>query len=180
MIQILIGKIKEKDDSFEKLKVIKAKREDVGKGFVRIDPRIMEENSFKVGDVIEIINPILNKKTAGILKKGLLEDRNTKSISLCPALRRNIGIEINNFVSISKIQVSYAEKVIFEIINENILLKNLGILAEKLKTRILTKDDVLSFNSTKGRIDLLVLNFIPKAQAVRINHNTRINLSNKN
>ncbi|KKN33433.1 hypothetical protein LCGC14_0803650, partial [marine sediment metagenome] len=48
-----------------------------------------------------------------------------------------------------------------------------------LENRIITKGDVLSFNAIGKRIDFVIIDYFPKADAVRIHLGTRIIISEK-
>ena len=61
------------------------------------------------------------------------------------------------------------------------VLRNSQDLIEILENRIFTEEDIISFYSPsiKKRIDLAVINYFPKADAVRINFKTEIKISDK-
>ena len=54
-----------------KLRVKDAFKEDAGRGIVRIDPDVFTELDLKVGDIIRINHPIINKKTVYIRTRRL-------------------------------------------------------------------------------------------------------------
>ena len=83
------GITKEGSGKKTKIRVKDAFKEDVGRGIVRIDPEVIENLKLKTGDIIEIIHPISNKKTAALLYPGKNEDRGTKTIRIDSSLRRN-------------------------------------------------------------------------------------------
>ncbi len=163
----------------KKLRVKDASKDDAGRGLVRIDPDIIEELTLKTGDVIEIYHPSSEKKTAGLLYPGRIEDKGTNQIRLDASLRRNIGASLDDLVEIRKIEASLAEKVIFAGVEEAVILRNSQQLAKKLENRVITKEDILSFYSMGRRVDLIVVDFKPKADAVRIQLDTKVILSEK-
>jgi transitional endoplasmic reticulum ATPase len=163
----------------KKVRVKDAPKEDAGRGIVRIDPKIIKEMNFRTGDVIEISHGTIEKKTAALLYPGRQEDKGTNIIRIDPSLRRNISASIDDIVEIRKIEASLADKVTFAGLQEAVILRTPQQLARKLENRVITKGDILSFYSYGRRVDLVVVDFIPKSDAVRIHLDTKILLSEK-
>ncbi|TFG22614.1 MAG: AAA family ATPase [Promethearchaeota archaeon] len=168
-------------DDKNKLKVKDAFKEDVGRGIVRIDPNIVEDLQFKTGDVIEISHPITLKRTAALLYPGKNEDRGSETIRLGPSLRRNINASLDDVVEIRKIEASLASKITFAGLKETIIPRKSQDLARLLENRVVTKEDILSFYAppTNKRIDLVVIDYSPRTEAVRIHLDTEILISDK-
>ncbi|TFF93830.1 MAG: AAA family ATPase [Promethearchaeota archaeon] len=162
-----------------KVKVKDAFKEDVGRGKIRIDPEVIKELNLHTGDVIEISHPINTKKTAALLWGGKAEDEGTNSIRIDSSLRRNLGASIDDIVVIRKIEASLADKVTFAGLEESVIVRNSQQLARQLENRVITKGDILSFYSFNRRVDLVVVDYNPKADAVRIHLKTRVILSEK-
>jgi transitional endoplasmic reticulum ATPase len=165
--------------SNRKVRIKDALKEDAGKGRVRIDPDVIKELKLRNGDVIEISHPIDNKKTAALLYPGKMEDRGTNSIRIDQSLRRNLNSSIDDIVEIRKIKASLATKITFAGLEETVILRNSQQLAMKLENRVITKGDILSFYAMGRRIDLVVVDYSPKSEAVRIHQNTKVVLSEK-
>ncbi|MGB5910508.1 MAG: CDC48 family AAA ATPase [Promethearchaeia archaeon] len=161
------------------VRVKDALKEDVGKGFIRIDADIVKEMDIHPGDVIEIIHPSSNKRTATLFWSDYKEDKGTKIIRIDSSIRRNINASIDDFVRISKIEASIAERVTFAGLEEAIILRNAQQLANILENRVITKGDILSFYAMGSRVNLVVIDFTPKSDAVRIDDKTKILLSPK-
>ncbi len=168
-------------DDKNKLKVKDAFKEDVGRGIVRIDPDIVEALQFKTGDVIEISHPINQKRTAALLYPGKNEDRGSETIRIGPSLRRNINASLDDVIEIRKIDAALARQITFAGLKETIIPKKSQDLARLLENRVVTKEDILSFYAppTNKRIDLIVIDYSPKADAVRIHLDTEIQISDK-
>ena len=162
-----------------KVRVKDALKEDAGRGRIRIDPDVINELSLRNGDVIEISHPISKKKTAALLYPGKGEDAGTKSIRIDQSLRRNLGASLDDVVQIRKIKAMEATKITFAGLEETVIVRNTQQLARKLENRVITKDDILSFYAMGRRVDLIVVDFFPKAEAVRILADTKIYLSEK-
>jgi len=165
--------------SHRKVRIKDALKEDAGKGRVRIDPDVIKELKLRNGDVIEICHPMDNKKTAALLYPGKMEDKGTNSIRIDQSLRRNLGSSIDDIVEIRKINASLASKITFAGLEETVILRNSQQLARKLENRVITKGDILSFYAMGRRIDLVVVDYSPKSEAVRIHQDTRVVLSEK-
>ena len=168
-------------DDKSKLKVKDAFKEDVGRGIVRIDPDIVEALQFKTGDVIEIAHPITQKRTAALLYPGKNEDRGSETIRIGPSLRRNINASLDDVVDIRKIEAALADRITFAGLKETIIPRKSQDLARLLENRVVTKEDILSFYAPPAnrRIDLVVIDYTPKADAVRIHLDTEILISDK-
>ncbi|MGQ4875203.1 MAG: CDC48 family AAA ATPase [Promethearchaeia archaeon] len=162
-----------------KVKVKDAFKEDVGHGKIRIDPLVIKEMGLHTGDVIEITHPITNKRTAALLWGGRVEDEGSNAIRIDSSLRRNLGASIDDVVLIRKIEAALAEKVTFAGLEESVIVRNSQQLARQLENRVITKGDILSFYSFNRRVDLVVVDYSPKAEAVRIHLKTKIILSEK-
>lgn len=121
----------------------------------------------------------MNKKTVAILSLGKKDIKGTKIIQMDAALRRNLGVLLEDIVEIRKIEASLANIVTFAGLEEAIILKSTQHLAKKLESRVITKDDILSFYAYGRRVDLVVVDYNPKVDAVRIHLGTKIILSEK-
>lgn len=162
-----------------KIRVKDAFKEDAGRGIVRLDPDIEEELKLRTGDVLEILHPLINKRTAALLYPGREEDKGTITIRIDPSLRRNLNVSIDDVVEIRKIEASLAKKVTFAGLEEAVILRNSQQLARKLENRVITKEDILSFYAMGRRVDLVVVDYTPRAEAVRIHVDSKIILSEK-
>ncbi len=161
-----------------KVRIKDALKEDVGKGRVRVDPALMNENGWKTGDTIEIHHPQTLKKTAALLYPGKLKDGNN-IIRMDSSLRRNLDASIDDICFIRKIDVGMAQKVVFAGLEEAVILRNSQQLADILENRVVTKNDVLDFYAVGRKFSLIVTDYFPRADAVRIISNTEVILSEK-
>ena len=162
-----------------KVKVKDAFKQDAGRGIIRVDPELSSLQGWKTGDVIEIWHTQTLEKTAALLYPGRAEDQSSGIIRLDASLRRNLGASLDDIVSIRKIDAALAERVVFAGVEEAVILRNSQQLASKLENRVITKNDILSFYAYGRRVDLIVVNFSPKADAVRIHIKTKVELSEK-
>ena len=162
-----------------KLRVKDAFKEDSGRGIVRIDPDTIQKLNLRTGDVLEVSHPRVNKRSAALLYPGKTEDRGTGIIRIDPSLRRNLGASLDDIVEIRKIEAALANKVTFAGLEESVVVRTPQQLARQLENRVLTKGDILSFYAMGRRVDLIVIDYSPQAEAVRIHLETKIILSEK-
>ncbi|HUW90424.1 MAG TPA: AAA family ATPase [Candidatus Nanopelagicaceae bacterium] len=162
------------DEIVSKVRIKDAFKEDAGRGIVRIDPEIFSNLNLKVGDVIKIIHPVVNKKTVALLSTGKNEDKGKKIIRMDPSLRRNLGASIDDLVKIKKISVDTANTITFTGLDNSLIPRDPQALARKLENRAITKGDSLSFYAMARRIDLVVVDYTPNFEAVKIRLDTKI------
>ncbi len=163
--------------SLKKVRIKDAFKEDAGRGIVRIDPELIKELNFKSGDIIEIIHPIVNKKTAAILMTGKSEDANTNIIRIDPSLRRNLNASIDDYVEIKKIEAVLADNIMLSGLDQSYIIRDMQQLTRILDNRVVTKGDTLSFYAMGRRIDLVIIDYSPSTEAVKIHLGTKIEIS---
>ncbi|MBY9003505.1 MAG: CDC48 family AAA ATPase, partial [Candidatus Lokiarchaeota archaeon] len=155
-------------------------KEDVGRGLVRLDPDVLQALKLKTGDVLEISHPLTEKKTAALIYPGKNEDKGSGTIRIGPSLRRNLSASLDDIVEIRKIDAALADKITFAGLKEAIYTRKSQQLARTLENRVVTKGDILSFYaSANKRVDLVVIDYTPRTEAVRIHLDTEIIISEK-
>lgn len=173
------GITREYNGNIKKVRIKDAYKGDAGRGRIRIDPEVINELNLRTGDVIEISHPEILKKTAGLLYPGKVEDKGTNIIRIDSSLRRNIGAAIDDTVEIRKIEASLAGRITFAGLEESVAIRRSEQLVRMLENRVITKGDILSFNAMGRRIDFIVIDYFPRAAAVRIHLDTKITISEK-
>ncbi|MFX1590410.1 MAG: CDC48 family AAA ATPase, partial [Promethearchaeota archaeon] len=131
------------------------------------------------GDAIRISHPFVNKRTVALLSSGRIEDNGTQVIRMDPSLRRNLNASIDDLVEIKKIEVDLAGSISFAGLNSSLIPRDPQALARKLENRVVTLGDTLSFYAMGHRIDIAVVNYTPKTEAVKISLNTNIEFTEK-
>ncbi|MFX1310977.1 MAG: hypothetical protein ACFE8C_14865, partial [Promethearchaeota archaeon] len=162
-----------------KVRIREEFKEDAGRGIIRLDPELVEDLGLKVGDIIEIFHPSRGKKTAALLSTGRDEDRGKMIIRLDPSERRNIDAAIDEFVVIRKIEAKLADTITFTEFNQSFLIRDSQQLARILEKRVIMKGDNLSFYAMGHRVDLVIVDYSPNAEAVKIHLDTKINFIDK-
>ncbi|MFW9818779.1 MAG: CDC48 family AAA ATPase [Candidatus Thorarchaeota archaeon] len=163
----------------KKVRIKDAYKGDAGRGRIRIDPDVIDDLELRTGDVIEIAHDVNGQKTAALLFPGKVEDKGTNTVRMDSSLRRNIGAALDDIVKIRKIEASLADRITFAGLEESIILRTPQQLTQILENRVVTRGDILSFNAMGRRIDLVVIDYYPKADAVRIALDTKISMSEK-
>lgn len=147
---------------------------DFGKNIARIDPEIIFNNNLNAGDIICVYNDSTKKSTAAIAFPSEIRDKGTKFVRIDAILRRNLNTSIDDIVRIRRIKSYLAQQVSFAGFQQNIVLNNPNILVEKLKNSLVSIGDIFSFCSGKKKIELIVINHTPQADAVKIHEDTTI------
>jgi transitional endoplasmic reticulum ATPase len=151
------------------LKVAETNPKFVGKGMALIDPKIMEEMSFSTGDVIEIAG---KKKSYVLLWSSLSEDYGKGLIRIDGYTRNNIGVGIDDGITIRKVSVKKAEQIILAPTEELNIVGLEEYLPELLEGRVVAKGDVVPLNIMGRRIGFAVTNTTPSDAASLIDSNT--------
>jgi len=162
-----------------KVRISDAYKADAGRGRIRIDPEVIKQLNLKTGDVIEIAHPVAGKKTAALLYPGKDEDRGSNAARIDSSLRRNLNASLDDIVEIRKIEASLADRITFAGMEESVVVRRSEQLVRILENRVITKGDIMSFNAMGRRIDFIVIDFAPRAAAVRIHLDTKITISEK-
>jgi len=172
-------KSREYKGNWKTVRIKDAYKGDAGRGRIRIDPLVIKEMNLKTADVIEIVHPIVGKKTAALLYPGKDEDKGSNAIRIDSSLRRNLNASLDDNVEIRRIEASLADRITFAGVEESVIIRDPNRLVRMLENRVITKGDILSFNAMGRRIDFIVIDYAPRADAVRIHLETKITISEK-
>lgn len=91
-----------------KLKVSEALTKDVGRALVRLDPEDFVDH-LQVGDIVELRG---KRKTLGKVMPAYREHRGQMRIQMDGITRENLGVQLDDFVEIVKVDVLPASKVV--------------------------------------------------------------------
>ncbi len=164
-------------DAIEKtLRVAEAKSKDAERGVARVDPAIMESLELTAGDIIQIEG---KRKTAAIVWPGYQEDADKGILRIDGNVRRNAGTSIDERVSIKKIEAREARKITFAPTEPLRIMGGEEYLGQILEGRSVTRGDVVQINVMGRKIDLVVVNFAPTADAAIVNRKTEVKISEK-
>jgi len=145
------------------LRVAEAQARDANRGIVRVDSRVMRELGLTSGDAIEIVG---TKKTVALVWPGYESDAGKGLIRMDGYARNNAGVSIDDQVTVKKITVKTAERVVLGFTEP---IRVMGIetyLLEFLQGRVLTRGDSIPLNIMGTRVELVVTDVKPSSQAV--------------
>ena len=156
------------------LRVAEAQARDANRGIVRVDSRVMRELGLTSGDAIEIVG---TKKTVALVWPGYESDSGKGLIRMDGYARNNAGVSIDDQVTVKKITVKTAERVVLGFTEP---IRVMGIetyLLEFLQGRVLTRGDSIPLNIMGTRVELVVTDVKPSAQAVIVGGETELKVS---
>ncbi len=162
-----------------KLRIADVFKEDVGRGIIRIDPRMMNKLKLEMGDVIEVYNEHKKKRTVGSLESGNLEDTDSGVIRLESSLRWNLRAHIDDWVTIRKIKVKSAKNITLKSVGKPIDNIDSINLAKLLNDHVVTKGDIINVYFMGQRYDFKIIKHSPRTKVVRIHSKTKIIISDK-
>ncbi len=164
------------DKSEKVLKVAEAKSKDAGRGIARVDPAVMEVLGLTPGDVVQIEG---KKRTVAIVWPGYPEDANRGLIRVDGTVRRNAEASIDEKVAIRKVVVKEAQKITFAPTEQLRIMGGEDYLSQALEGRAVTRGDVIEINVMGRRIDLVVISYQPGSDAVLVQRETEVKISEK-
>jgi transitional endoplasmic reticulum ATPase len=151
------------------LKVAETDPKFVGRGMALVDPKVMEEMDLSTGDVIEISG---KKKSYVLLWSSQRDDQGKKLIRIDGYTRNNIGVGIDEIVTVRKVNVKKAEQVILAPTEELNIVGLEDYLPELLEGRVVTRGDMIPLNIMGRRIGFAVTSTSPTDAASLIDSNT--------
>jgi len=103
------SKKNENNDQRITLRVQKAKKRDIGRNIIRIDPKTMEKLTIQTGDVIALHG---KKESAGIAWPSYPQDNGLGIIRIDSRLRKNTGTSIDDTIEIRKVKAQPAQSLV--------------------------------------------------------------------
>jgi transitional endoplasmic reticulum ATPase len=151
------------------LRVAETNSKFVGRGMALVDPKVMEEMDLSTGDVLEISG---KKKSYVLLWSSQRDDHGKKVIRIDGYTRNNIGVGIDDTVSVRKVNVKKAEQVILAPTEELNIVGLEDYLPELLEGRVVTRGDIIPLNIMGRRIGFAVTSTSPTDTASLVDGNT--------
>ena len=151
------------------LKVAETNPKFVGRGMALIDPKVMEEMDLSTGDVLEISG---KKKSYVLLWSSQRDDQGKKLIRIDGYTRNNIGVGIDDTISVRKVNVKKAEQIILAPTEELNIVGLENSLPELLEGRVVTRGDMIPLNIMGRKIGFAVTSTSPTDAASLIDSNT--------
>jgi transitional endoplasmic reticulum ATPase len=148
----------------------------VGRGIAVIDPKIIKENGWQSGDIIEITG---NQKTYAKIWSGPTSDYGRNIIKIDANLRNNAGVGIDDKVSLRKADAKIADRLTLYPTEPLRIVGGERYLAQILEGRVVSLGSDVAINIMGRRVDLIVTQMQPKADAVIVSKNTQILFTDK-
>jgi transitional endoplasmic reticulum ATPase len=154
------------------LKVAEAPQNLVGRGIAVVDPKVIQENGWKSGDVIEISG---EKRIFAKLWPG----QTVEYIRIDGYMRASIAVGLDDRVQIKKAEAKPATSLTMYPTEPLRIVGAENYLAQLMDGRVVTQGASITINIMGRRIDMVITKAEPKAEAVIIKRNTRIQFTDK-
>jgi transitional endoplasmic reticulum ATPase len=148
-------------DNLEKtsLRIAETDPKFVGKGIAIIDPKIINDLQLGTGDILEISGN--RKKTHAILWSAQQTDFGKKLIRIDGYTRNNLGMRIDDNVSVRKVNAKKIEQVVLSPTEDLNVVGLEEYLPEILEGHVVTKGDTIPVNMMGRKIGFIVTTVIP-------------------
>ena len=192
---MIFGKDEERYEKI-KLRVAEALKRDVGRGIVRFDRKYQKQLGVEPGDIVELIG---ERTTAAIVANPHPDDRGLDIIRMDGYIRRNAGVSIGDYVTVSKAEVQEAKKVVLAPAQKGVFIQIPGdMVKQNLLGRPVLKGDLIVASSRSeggyyggspfdellrglfetmplgfGELKFVVVNTVPRG-IVQITYNTEV------
>ncbi|HJM79537.1 MAG TPA: CDC48 family AAA ATPase [Nitrosopumilus sp.] len=151
------------------LKINEIPQQHVGKGRAIIDPKIIEDENWNIGQIIELT---YNKKTYVKLWPATPQEYGTGIIKIDGITRQNVGAGIDDKISIKSVEVVNAEQITLSP-TEKITTDGLQeYMIYNYLNHVFTNGDSISLNTQMGsKVQFIVTNTKP-SKPVMVTENT--------
>ncbi|MHA1111996.1 MAG: CDC48 family AAA ATPase [Promethearchaeota archaeon] len=158
------------------LRVLDARKRDVGRSIIRIDTETMNELEISTGDIVEIIG---NNNSAAISWPSYPQDQGLGILRIDARLRKNIGLSIDDMATIRKADAKVAKSILLK--PHEVKIKSNARFESFVKRRLLsypvTKDDLIYISIGISReIAFKVINIKPDEICI-IKQSTQLHIS---
>jgi transitional endoplasmic reticulum ATPase len=142
----------------------------VGKGIAHIDPKVMDDLKLGTGDVLEISGN--RRKTHALLWSSQGSDSGRKLIRIDGYTRNNLGVGIDDNVSIRKVNAAKVQQVVLSPTEDLNVVGLEEYLPEHLEGHVITKGDTIPINMMGHKIGFVVTTIIPSNGPAIVTANT--------
>ena len=141
------------------LRVAESDPKFVGRGIAHVDPQIIEQMNLKTGDVLQVAGN--RRKTHVLLWSGQTSDTGRKVIRIDGYTRNNLGVGIDDNVSIKKVTPPKLEQIVLSPTEDLNVVGLEEYLPDLLEGRVVTKGDIIPVNMMGHKIGFVVTTIIP-------------------
>lgn len=162
-----------KDEPLQ-MRVGEAKQRDVGKRRARIEPEAMEYLHVEPGDMVEIIG---KRSSCAIVWPTDDDDKEPDMIRIDGQTRKNVGISVNDPVTVRKIVAKPAKSVVLVPVNGNVTVDKefTDFVKNRLKGLPLSEGDEISVMILGNSMDFKIHKISPKS-VVKIERGTSLTI----
>jgi transitional endoplasmic reticulum ATPase len=157
------------------LRVAEAKHRDVGKRRARIDTLSMDRLGIKPGEVVELIG---KRSTPVTVWPCESQENDRDIIRIDGQTRKNVGVGLNDFLTVRKIRSKAAKSVFLIPLGPNTISAD-GEFREFVKNRLrgfpINEGDEISVGVLGNSIDFVIQRIIPRTIS-RISKSTKVNI----
>jgi transitional endoplasmic reticulum ATPase len=145
------------------LRVAESDPKFVGRGIAHVDPKIIEQMNLQTGDVLQVAGN--RRKTHVLLWSGQTSDIGRKVIRIDGYTRNNLGVGIDDNVSIKKVTPPKLEQIVLSPTEDLNVVGLEEYLPDLLEGRVVTKGDIIPVNMMGHKIGFVVTTIIPANEA---------------
>ncbi|HZB73534.1 MAG TPA: CDC48 family AAA ATPase [Nitrososphaeraceae archaeon] len=157
------------------LRVAEAKHRDVGKRRARIDILSMDKLGIKPGEVVELIG---KRNTPVTAWPGESQENDRDIIRIDGQTRKNVGVGLNDFLTVRKIRSKAAKSVFLIPLGPNTISAD-SEFREFVKNRLrgfpINEGDEISVGVLGNSIDFIIQRIVPRTIS-RIAKSTKVNI----
>lgn len=155
------------------LKIDETAQRHVGKGIAVIDPKVVKENKWQTGQIVELL---ANKKTHAKVWPGPAEDYGSGIVRIDGLTRHNIGAGIGEKVSLKTVDAAQAEQIVLSPI-EKLSVEGLQEYMSTLyEGHVFTTGDTIIVNTHLGGKTQLIVTSTNPAKPVIVTPQTQFKL----
>ncbi len=156
------------------MRVGEAKQRDVGKRRARIEPEAMEYLKVEPGDMVEIVG---KRSSCAIVWPTDDEEKAPDVIRIDGQTRKNVGISLNDLVSVRKIVAKPAKSVVLMPVNGNVTVDKefTDFVKNRLKGLPLSEGDEISVMILGNSMDFKIHKISPRS-VVKIERSTSLTI----
>jgi transitional endoplasmic reticulum ATPase len=158
------------------LRVAEAPPNLVGRGIVVLDPKVMEDQGWQSGDVVEITG---TRKAYAKAWTGQTVEYGRGLIRIDGLTRNNAGTGIDDRVEVRRVEARQATRLTLYPTEPLRIVGGERYLAQLLEGRVVSQGSVITINIMGRRVDLVVTQVQPRADAVIVSQGTQIVFTDK-
>ena len=158
------------------LRVAEAPQNLVGRGIAVIDPKVIQDQGWQSGDVIEITG---KKKAYAKVWPSQTVEYGRGLIRIDGFIRSSANVGIDERVNVRKVEAKQATSLTLYPTEPLRIVGAEGYLAQLMEGRVVSKGGVITINIMGRRVDLMITKVEPKADVVIVNRGTQVQFTDK-